>query len=243
MTLKVLAYFVLPSGFAATLLVLGLLAALWHRTRRASLPLLVTAAFTTLVFSTGIVAAALMSPLEYEYPRLENPADHPRARHIVVLTGWAADDPAMPLTGRLNFSSAYRVLLALELHRDRPDCDVIVSGTRVTAKIMGEALVKLGIPPDRLRLEDQSTDTRESIEFVRKMVGDDEVFLVTSGGHMPRAMAEARRVGLVAVPAPTDHQQPKDWRRASWLPSASSLAVSDLAVHEYIGRLWYRLRG
>lgn len=241
--MKVLAYFLLPSGFAATLLVLGLLAVSWRRMRRAALPLLAAGALTTLVFSSGLVAAALMSPLEYAYPRLADPADFPRVRHIVVLTGWAADDPAMPLTGRLNFASAYRVLLALELHRDRPDCEVIVSGTHVTAAIMGEALVKLGLPANQLRLEDQSSDTRESIEFVRRMVSDSPVFLVTSGGHMPRAMAEARRVGLDAIPAPTDHQQPKDWRRARWQPSASSLAVSDLAMHEYFGRLWYSLRG
>jgi uncharacterized SAM-binding protein YcdF (DUF218 family) len=241
--LNVLAYFVLPSGFAATLLALGLLTMGWPRTRRASRVLLAAGALTTLMFSSGVVATALMSPLEYAYPRLQNPADYPRARHIVVLTGWAADDPAMPLTGRLNFASAYRVLLALELHRDRPDCEVIVSGDRVTAKIMGEALVKLGLPVNQLRLEDQSRNTAQSIELVRPMVGDAQVFLVTSGGHMPRSMAAAKRVGLDAVAAPTDHQEPKDWRRASWQPSASSLAVSDLAMHEYIGRLWYSLRG
>jgi uncharacterized SAM-binding protein YcdF (DUF218 family) len=167
---------------------------------------------------------------------------HPEARHIVVLTGWAADDPAMPLTGRLNPSSAYRVLMALELHRDRPDCDVIVSGERKTVRIMGEALEKLGVPRDTLRLEDGGSSTADSARLLAPLVAKDAFFLVTSAGHLPRSMEEMERAGLNAVPAPTDHQLPRDWRRADWKPSPTSLYASELAIHEYLGRAWRRLR-
>jgi uncharacterized SAM-binding protein YcdF (DUF218 family) len=185
-----------------------------------------------------MVAAALMSPLEDAYPTGHDGRTHPDARHIVVLTGWAAEDPAMPLTGRFSPASAYRVLMALELRRDRPDCDVIVSGDRQTARIMGEALEKLGVPHEQLRLEDGGQSTADSARLLPPLVADDAFFLVTSAGHLPRSMEEMKRAGLNAVPVPTDHQLPRNWRNADWKPSPTSLYTSELAIHEYLGRAW-----
>jgi uncharacterized SAM-binding protein YcdF (DUF218 family) len=240
---RALATLALPSGVALMLFALGLLAYLFARTRRYSWWMLAASGAVTVIFSSGMTAAALMSPLEYEYPAVHDAAKYPRATHIVVLTGWAADDPAMPLTGRLGTSAAYRVLMTLELYRDRPDCDVIVSGDPTTARIMGEALVKLGVPANKLRLEDASFTTAESAAKLRPLLGRDEFFLVTSAGHLPRSLAALARKGLTAIPVPTDHQLPRDWRRAQARPSPSTLTIADLAVHEYLGRWWYRMRG
>lgn len=241
--MRALASLVAPSGAAFALFALGMLTCFFARTRKASWWLLAASGTITLLFSSGMTAAALMSPLEYQYAAVHEPAKYPEAKHIVVLTGWAADDPAMPLTGRLGASSAYRVLMALELHRDRPDCDVIVSGDEPTARIMGEALVKLGVPADRLRLEVQSLTTAASATNLKALVREEPFFLVTSAGHLPRAIAATEKAGLAAIPIPTDHQLPQDWRRAELRPTPSALTVSDLAIHEYLGRLWYVLRG
>lgn len=241
--MRALAVLALPSGMAYFLFVVGLLAYFSTRTRKLSWWLLATSGTITLFFSSGMTAAALMSPLEYEYPSVQEPAKYPNATHIVVLTGWASDDAAMPLTGRLGSSAAYRVLMTLELHRDRPDCDVIVSGDATTARIMGEALVKLGVPANQLRLESESFTTGESAANLRPLLGGDAFFLVTSAGHMPRSIAAFAKQGLVAIPVPTDHQLAQDWRHAEARPSPSTLVISDLAIHEYLGRLWYRMRG
>lgn len=241
--MNVLSTLATPSGIAYLLLVLGLLAAVPGPTRRASWWLLAGSGLITVVFSSGMVASALMSPLEYAYPRLQDARAHANVRHIVVLTGWAGDDHDMPLTGRFGVSSAYRVLMALELHSERPDCELIVSGNRQTAQIMGEALVKLGVPAEKLRLEDQSTTTAQSAARLKPMLNGEAFFLVTSAGHLPRALGVLKKQGLNAIPAPTDHQLPKQWLRAEWTPRPSSLAVSDRAMHEYIGLVWYRLQG
>lgn len=231
-----------PSGFAVTLLVCGLLAVFWRRRPGVSWTLLALSGITVTLFSSGMVAAALMSPLEYAYPRLEDARSHPAAKHIVVLTAWAGDDPAMPLTGRFSPSGAYRALMTLELWRERPDCDVIVSGDSKTARITGEALEKLGIPPEKLRLEDGGSSTADSARLLAPIVATDEFFLITSAGHLPRSMEEMKRSGLIPIPVPTDHQLPKDWKRADWKPSPMSLYTSDLAIHEYLGRAWRNLR-
>lgn len=234
---------VLPSSAAYVLFVVGLIAYAWARTRRASWWLLASSGLVTIVFSSGMSAAALMSPLEYSSPAVHDSQQFPQARRIVVLTGWAADDPQMPLSGRMNSAAAYRVLMALELFLRRPDCTVIVSGDDTTTRIMGDVLAKMGVPGDQLTLENRSLTTAESARNLQPLLSDEPFFLVTSAGHMPRSLATLRKQGLNAIAAPTDHQLPKDWRNAGLQPSPSSLAVSDLAVHEYVGLLWYRLRG
>ena len=241
--MSVLSGIVLPSGAAYLLFVLGLLTSVWHRTRHASWWLLAGSGALTLVFSSGMTAAFLMSPIEYAYPTIHDGREFPNARKIVVLAGWAAEDAAMPLSGRLSASAAYRVLLALELFRDRPDCAVIVSGDDITARVMSQVLAKLGVPEDKLVIEGRSLTTADSAVNLRPLLGDETFFLVTSSGHLPRALAVIEKQRLRAIPAPTDHQLPRQWWRSELQPSPGSLTVSDLAIHEYLGRLYYRLRG
>lgn len=232
-----------PSGLAYTLFVLGLLTALKAPWRKFSWALLALSGAITTIFSTGSVATALLSPLEYEYPAVHDTRTHQDIRRIVVLTGYAADDPAMPLTGRMHWASAFRVMMALQLQRGGCDaCDVIVSGEPTTARIMGESLLALGLPRERLSLETASLTTADSATNLQPLLKE-PFFLVTSAGHLRRSLAVLHKQGLQPVPVPTDYQGPKDWRNAEERPSPQSLVTSDLAMHEYIGLLWYRLKG
>lgn len=231
-----------PSGVAYSLFLLGVCCLPWYRTRRVSLWLLTASGLVTVIFSSGYMAAALMSPLEYAYPAVHDTRLAPHARQIVMLTGYAADDPDMPVTGRLNNSSAHRATMTLQLFGDCGACTVIVTGGPETARVTGDALVALGVPREQLVIESRSRTTAESASNLRPLVTG-QFFLVTSGGHMTRSMAAMHRQGLDPIAVPTDYHGPRDWRRAEWRPSAQSLEVSDLAVHEYLGRFWYRLKG
>jgi len=231
-----------PSGLAYSLFVLGLLICFKAQWRRLSWGLLAAAGAINVVCSSGMVAAALLGPLEYEYPAVHDARSRPDVKHIVVLTGYASDDPNMPVTGRLNPSSAFRVMLALQLQRQCAACDVIVSGGPETTKVTGDALLALGLPQDRLVLETASKNTAASALNLRPLLNQ-PFFLVTSGGHLRRSLAVLEKQGLQPIPAPTDYQGPKDWRTGELRPSPLSLFATDLAVHEYIGRLWYGLKG
>lgn len=232
-----------PSGLAYLLFFAGIILAIWRRLRAASWWLLAGSGLVYTVFSAAPVAAALMSPLEYTEPVLREPARYADVKHIVVLTAYAADDPNMPATGRLGTSTAFRTLLAMELHRDRPDCEVIVSGDPKSTRVIGQALIELGLPPEKLRLENASRTTADSAVNLKSMLGSEPFFLITSAGHMPRSLGVLEKQGLKAIAAPTDYQLPKNWWEAELRPSPSALVVSDLALHEYIGLVWYRLRG
>jgi uncharacterized SAM-binding protein YcdF (DUF218 family) len=238
-----LSHLLTASGIAYLLAALGLLASIWPRARRFGCWLLGGAAGTLLFFSSGLVAAALMAPLEYAHPAVHSARDFPGVDTIVVLTGYAADDPDMPLSGRLHYTSAQRVTMTLQLARSCDACRVIVSGEQVTAKVMGDVLVELGLPAARLELEDVSRTTAESARELRAQLQGQRFFLVTSAGHMTRALAVVRKAGLEAIAVPTDHQVPRRWTTGELRPSPESLRASDLAIHEYLGNLWYRVRG
>ena len=241
--METLTNLILPSGLTYLMFTSGLITRWIPRLRRFSWPLLAAGALFTMVFSSGMTAAALISPIEYQWPAVQDARSHPETNRIVVLTGWAAEDPELALSDRMNASSAFRVLMALELHRQRPELPIIVSGSKVTARVMADVLIATGVPASQVTLEDQSRSTAESAEFLKPLAGDAPFLLVTSAGHMRRSQAAMKRHGLVAVAVPTDHRMPRDWSHAEVMPRPESLVTSDLAMHEYIGIIWYRIRG
>lgn len=229
-----------PSNLVYLLATAGLLMIAWRKVRRWSLPLLAASSAMNLVLSSGWIAGALISPLEYSHPTLKEIS--PSVRYIVALTGWAADDNEMPPSGRLNASSAYRTMLAVELANRCRECQVIVSGEPFTASLMREVMIGLGLDPHRVAVEGSSKTTAESAEHLRPLVGESSFILVTSAGHMPRALQAMKERSLRAIPAPTDHKLPHNWREAHLTPSPFALDVTNLAVHEYVGRIWYGIR-
>jgi uncharacterized SAM-binding protein YcdF (DUF218 family) len=231
-----------PSGFATLLFLLGMGFAIIRRTRRYSLPLAAASALVLLVFSNGLVATLLMSPLEYEYPALQDAARYRDVRTIVVLTGWAADDDNFPLSSKMNAASAFRVLEAANLHAARPDCRVLVSGSATAARIMRQQLLRLGIPDEAITIDIVPNGTAASAAGTRELLGDAPVFLVSSAGHMRRAMWAFLQHGIRPIAAPTDYLLPLSPWRASWTTSALHLQASDLAAHEYAGLAWYKFR-
>jgi uncharacterized SAM-binding protein YcdF (DUF218 family) len=61
---------------------------------------------------------------------------------------------------------------------------------------------------------------------------------------MPRSKALFERQGLTVIEYPVDFRvDATSGAPMKYLPSASSLRDSDLAIRELIGRLYYALRG
>jgi uncharacterized SAM-binding protein YcdF (DUF218 family) len=242
--LSFLGNLLLPSHVALLLLAAGLVARLWHRSRPWSRRLIVAGALVALLFSLGAVARLLLNPLEQRYPAWV-PGAGPALSidHIVLLTAWAGENPKLPASVRLNDSSASRAIVTLELWRRHPDTTVIVSGDERNARDLGSVLLDLGLPADRLVIETRSHNTGDSAVRVVPLLGGRPFALVTSAGHMPRSMAAFAKAGLHPVPVPADYRLPGRLAIGSFIPSPRALHASDLAVHEYLGLVWYRISG
>ncbi len=240
--LEIMKILTVPSGMGAALFVMGLLMLVWRHTRHWARPLLLASGAVIFVFSTGPVATALLSPLEYEYPAMATPEQYTNVHTIVLLTAYASEDSSMPLSSRMNSSAAFRVLETAALAYRRPDCVILVSGNSIAAGVMAQQLVAMGIEETRITLDPNAVNTAASAASIANRVRGQPVFLVTSSGHMRRSLAVFNRQGVDAVPVPADHQLPASIADAKWNVSPFHLAASDLAVHEYVGLLWYWLR-
>jgi len=196
-----------------------------------------------LFFASGFAAAWLMGSLETEFPPGQDLAGPKTVDTVVVLTGYAFTSPHRPISGYVNSASAARILEASRLVERDPKRYVIISGHGRVPEIMKELLSQLGVRRSNISIEQQSDNTYASAVHLRERLAGKTFYLVTSAGHMPRAMGVFRKQELNAIPAPTDYRSPVTVWDQSLIPSGRNLAVSDLAMHEYLGILWYRLLG
>jgi uncharacterized SAM-binding protein YcdF (DUF218 family) len=115
---------------------------------------------------------------------------------------------------------------------------------RTEASAYRDAAIRLGVPPDRIVLEDRSQTTREEALELKGLLGARGIgrfVLVTSPTHMRRAMLALRAVGLDPIPSPSPLRTtlPSRW---SLLPDRESFGVSDAATYDACAFIYYRLR-
>ena len=162
-------------------------------------------ALTVLVL--GLVGyLSLLAWLRLEVSRLEG-ATVSRADAVIVL-GARVFYPQKP---RINPCLNARVQHGAGLVLADNAKWLIVSGGldredgAVEAEHMRDLAVQAGVPKDRILLEDQSTSTRENLEFSKRILetrGLNSVIVVTEPFHAPRAGLLARKLGLTAQVSP-----------------------------------------
>ena len=70
-------------------------------------------------------------------------------------------------------------------------------------------------------------------------LGVHRILLVTSAWHMRRAARDFERQGFTVIPAPADFRSLDSGTGIGrWLPGAEALALSQVALKEYLG-YWY----
>lgn len=232
-----------PSNACLLLAVLGGVAFTVPATRRAAPRVVATALLFLLALSSGWTATALLAPLEHAHaPALLRDGD-PAAHAIVVLGAYAAPESDLPMSSWPNDAGLFRVVEAIHLRDRCSGCRMFVTGSTPTVNAMASVLVSLGAPADDVHIDGAANTTAASARNLADRLRGTPFFLVTSAGHMPRALLAFRAQGLQPRPAPTDYRAPLSLASANPWPTPHSLVLSDLAVHEYLGILWYRLQG
>lgn len=141
-----------------------------------------------------------------------------------------------------NYSGLQRVLLAARLYEQRRAPMMVISGGQMThspctlAAPMRDLAIRLGVPSDRIRLEETSRSTWENAErsdAVLRTIGATRVLIVTDRTHMGRAEAVFRRFGYqverAGVPILLGH--------------ISNWTLLAMGVREYAAWAYYWLRG
>lgn len=240
-----------PGVLPFWLCLIGMLALLLRRSRAG---LRFTAAGLLLLLLLAILPAGfwLMRPLEMRYSKPDYSSLAPPA--IIVLAGGEALS-ASSLRGEPEFNSApERLLTGITLARHYPDAQLyfvggvsLPDGTTDTS-IMLQTALDLGLSQERIRVINDTQNTCENARAVTAQLGRPTIrrsLLITSAYHLPRAMLCFEAVNASITPVPVDY---KTWPLSSPLDSFKldplrSLRLADLALHEWVGLLYYRVTG
>lgn len=236
-----LQYFILPPGINLLLALLGYLL-LYHWPRFSKL-LIATGLISLYVFSTGNGAYWLMAPLE-DYPALNiTELASPKPAAIVVLSATNVKAPEYQEITSDNIGLA-RASYAAKLYQ-QTRLPILLAGGDDQANEMKTVLEQRYNIPVKW-LDDKSEDTYQNAQQASELLdlkSNKRIYLVTSAWHMSRAMWSFKHFGFDPVAAPTDYQlSPGHNSIMGLLPSARALYLSSLALHEYIGLLWYWIR-
>ncbi|MET0330842.1 MAG: YdcF family protein [Dyella sp.] len=216
---------------------------LYWRCYRLAGTLVVLAMCWVTLCATPVFAAWLQRGLEKSYPA--QPLDaYPRVDAIVVLGGGKLPPLGSRWTADESDAQATRLGFGLQLLRSDKADSIFLVGADQALK-MSQRLHQQGVPARVITIEARSENTHENAvnaAALLRTAGWQRILLVTSGIHMPRAVASFERQGLSVIPAPVPSTATTKPNNA-WMPQLAALRMSTRCLHERVGLWVYRLCG
>jgi len=245
---KLITPFLLPPGIIALLLVVFGTALAFRRRWRIGWKILAMGlALWTL--STAPLANNLMRGLEAGFSIPRNPSGD-----VIILLGNGTIDDVPDLSGTAAPSPLMmgRIVTAVRLYR-RLRLPIIVSGGRwfndgkaAEASVDRRFLADLGVPGNMIIEEDRARDTMQNARFTAAICrrrGFSRPILLTAAYHLKRACMAFDAAGMEVTPFPAYFLGSADTSFAWYelLPRAGALDTCSIALHEYLGILYYRM--
>lgn len=232
-----------PLVHSVAVTVLGIACLAWRRLRTGVVLLLVAAAWAWLC-ATPAFSGGMQDALASRHPA-RPAAAYPNAQAIVVVGGGPLPRPVHAWDAGADPALYTPLGFALALYRDgKAPLIVLVSGGDEPELLAG-MLRAQGVPDHAIVLVSGSGSTYEDALLsapVLRARGVGRILLVTFPMHMPRTVAVFHHQGLAVDPAPSIARTASA-ARAGWLPQRRALWRSERCLHEYLGLLYYRLRG
>lgn len=150
------------------------------------------------VLAAGCGFVAVVSAMMIGSAYFNKPPETGEVGVIVLGGGIREDRPSLMLRKRLDVARGYML--------ENTGAYCIVTGNQGPDETMPESvvmknyLVSMGIAPERIIIEDKSTNTRENLKFASELMPDKKapVVIVTDGFHQLRANFYAREAELTA---------------------------------------------
>jgi len=203
------------------------------------------------LFSLPITSNQLIKFIERDIQQI-SPEKADEREAIVVLSGYLSIIDT-PQGKQFQWESADRFFKGVELARSNSSSFLVFTNEQlpwnadspdIDLFLIAQSEL-LGIQKKRILITTPVQNTKDeafSVAKLGKENGFNKVTLVTSAFHMKRAQQLFEAEGLIVTPYPADYRA--DTRRLNildFMPSANSLANSELAIRELLGRFYYRL--
>ncbi|MBA7697982.1 hypothetical protein ES703_106655 [subsurface metagenome] len=240
--------FFLPPTLILILCGTGLIFVLLRKRKKLGKCLLLGGMVLYYLLSIQPVSDFLISPLENKYPPL-NVAKITDLGYVVILASPAIQEEYSDLN-ILTTSSSERLMEAIRLYFVLEEPSLLFSGgggnpflKPTFTKPLTTFLSAVGVKLSKVCYEIESRDTFENALNTKDIIGEQRFLLVTSAYHMPRAMDIFKKLNMEPVPAPCDYQGKQRFTPLSFLPNAENFVKSTRTINEYLGIVWYRIRG
>ncbi|HOJ52257.1 MAG TPA: ElyC/SanA/YdcF family protein [Syntrophales bacterium] len=247
---KIVTHLLYPLSIVVILFFAGTVLSLRKRSRKQGKIILILGIITLILSSFEPITDRVVAILERKYPPLTEEAIKklPPVKYICVLGGGTNPNPGRPFTSQLSRSSMVRLVEAVRIYRHLPGSKMILSGGAVftdppEAIVFSHVAQILSVPREAIIIEAQSRDTADQAKWVKSIVSDSPVIVVTSALHMPRSVALFEQLGLKVIPAPTDYRTTGKAANPikRFFPSPDSLLNLESAVHELLGLAWIKI--
>jgi uncharacterized SAM-binding protein YcdF (DUF218 family) len=250
---KVAWFFATPSNLLVSLILLGLVLALFTPMRTFGIGMSLVFTLATIALGLLPIASYILLPLEERFPAFR---DDGRPVDGIVLLGGSVEASDSVARGMIVANeSAERVLDTIQLAHRYPNARILISGGGGTvfgdgaaeAPVIAHYFKSIGIDPARIIVEDRSRTTAENATFSRELVNPREGerwLLVTSAWHMPRAVGVFRKAEFTVTPYPVDFRTAGGSRTHRPFAFVSEgLRRLDIGTKEWAGLIGYYLTG
>ncbi len=213
----------------------------WRQTCRLIFIILVA---LFLFIGTGLIPHLLLENLQKKYS--QNPDINWQENNAIILLGAGAQkirnnaEPAFFSYGRiLEVTRQY-----YNCQSNGKNCKIILSGggsfkNKVSeAEVYKKVLTELGVDANDIILESKSMNTWQNALFTNKILKSnsfDNIILLSSGFHMLRSELYFAHFGIKAIPVRADYIK----AQLTFIPTWYNFALTDIALHEYIGYIRY----
>ncbi len=201
--------------------------------------------------STSLVANQLLRYAE-DYKIKSDAEQMPKADAIVVLSGMLSSVQSSRGIVK-EWGDPDRFFGGVELFKSGKSQKLVFTGglvpwekdqtpEGVKLKEFAEAM---GVPKNNILVTGEAQNTEQEASALMKLLNQDgqSILLVTSAFHMPRARLLFERKGFVVYPYPVDFKvNASRTTLMDFLPDAHSLSLSDIAIREQIGLMYYRVK-
>jgi uncharacterized SAM-binding protein YcdF (DUF218 family) len=240
----------LPPGLNLFIIILG--GILWCCWRTAGKIIITIGIVSLWLLSAPIIAYKMIDILQNQYPLLQIDQLNTSISHhaIVVLGGGEAVQAEYGNKNTVSDFTRHRVDYAAYLYQ-KTHLPIIVSGGKSNEEGQSEAELMSNILKNNFNIktiikEDKSFNTADESRLIAPIVKQhhiDAVYLVTHAWHMPRSVFAFQCAGITVIPAPMgQYVYEPNYALINFLPNIDALHTSSIAIHEFIGLLWYHVK-
>lgn len=198
---------------------------------------------------TGLGVRVFVFPLE-NYVKYQSGGY--KQRLPVVVLGGGIHHEVGPGKGELSSASLERLVTGYKLYRDLGTAIVYTGGIGVGHEKLSEAeiafnwLRQMGVSERDIILESRARTTYENGVYTKKWLEEtdyNKIYLVTSAVHMKRSASVFEKLGIDFIPVSAAHLYSHRLVWLDYLPNRGALNANMSAIHEWLGIVWYKIKG